>query len=396
MKKVIALMLFLALIWGFIKYWNNSIIENKAPFSCELVQVKKGSISIVATGRGKLGAKRLEYVNSRRSGRVKKIFVKEGDPVKKNQRLVQIEPEPHFTLELKGALLKFHQARLTKKRYKKELVRQRNLFKEGLVTLQSVELAEKAVADVENEINMTLQLLKNFEKETGQKIIDSWDWKTPAPFHIYVAAPFEGTIMAINKLIGDPVYPTSFERENYIVLIGDLSEYSVSYYANEMDRNLIQAGQTAELIFDIFSEKKFPATVKKISYFATQLGTNPERAIASSSFFEVKLVLNDIDPELKIGMSGQINIIVKEKKDILIAPIESIVQEEKGAIALAVDNNMMQKRRVKTGITNKHYIEIISGIAAGEEICRWPLPIFEQLIINELEKNRSWIEKLIR
>ena len=328
---------------------------------------------------------------------IKKILVKERDNVTQNQKRVQIVPEPQFTLELKRDLLKLHQARLTKKRYQQDLQRQQNLFKEGLVTLNSVELAEKAVTDVENEINMTLQLLTTLEKETGQKIIDSWDWKKPMPFHIYVVAPFNGTILAINKLVEDPVYAKAWGEENYILLLGDLSEYSVRYYANEMDISKIQEGQIAELIFDVFPGKIFSAKVDKVSYIASRLEKKIDDGIGNSNFFKVKLLLNDVDPDLRVGMSSNIKIIVNKKKEILVAPIESIVKEEGGvSIALVFHNGAMRKVKVKTGIFNEHDIELEDGIEEGEKICRWPLLILEKLKYKEMEKSRSWVEKLIR
>lgn len=394
MKKFVFIIGLAVGIWALIHFLNPRLQESIPPPACDIFQIAKGSIELAVKGRGRVGC-RIEEVHSQERGRIIQVFVKEGDRVNKNQPLVQIQPAPFFLFEIKRASLKLQQARLAKKRVQKELKRERNLYQAGLTTEHSVEMAEKVVSDTENEIKIQMQLLKNYETKTGRKIIDSWDWEDVEPLRINILAPFRGTVLAIKKLVGDPVFPSEHEEET-VLTIGDLDEYFVRYYISEMDINKIRVNQAAEVIFDTYPEKVFAASVDKVSNIAARPGEYDFGGRTNTSFFAVKLLLDKVNFPLRIGLSCRVKIITQNKEDILVAPIDAVLKEEARSYILMPENNELKKKFIKTGIHNEHFIEIAGGAQIGDEICKRPLLILEQWKNLEMEKNRTWIEKLIR
>jgi len=71
---------------------------------------------------------------------------------------------------------------------------------------------------------------------------------------------------------------------------------------------------------------------------------------------------------IKTGMSGKVEILIDELKDVLFVPIQSVVTVDEKEICYVKAGGGTEKREVKTGLFNDDFVEIKSGLTEGEKV----------------------------
>jgi len=415
LKKVVVFGLLMLILVALVRYYALDELSNKGQEipPCRAVAIRRGDISLQVSGRGKTRPRRIVYVKSKIAGKIKEIMVKEGEQVAEGESLVEIETEPRFVFDLAEIRLRVRNARLKKKASEKNLVRQRKLYEEGFVALMKVEKAEVAYSIAVAELNMALERLKVFERETGQKLSDRGDGNSPGELiHAYVTAPISGTVIKINRRPGEIITPGISSRpdleDQSILILADLSKSLVECKLSEIDIDKIRVGQAAEVQLESFPQRVYHGKIKKISSIATgreMTGIQgrvsaPERfgpwERSRLSHFDVEIELENVDPKRRVGMSCRVSILIKEKKGVLLAPIEAVAKEDGEEFVYVMEPQSFSRQRVTTGMSNESFIEITSGLTEGALLCDRPLALLEWEELRQMKKERSFIEKILK
>lgn len=223
-----------------------------------------------------------------------------------------------------------------------------------------------------------------------------------------------GIVSLVNVKLGERVVGTAQMAGTEIIRIADLANMQAEVDVNENDVLRIALGDTAEIEVDAYIKKKFAGVVSQISYSATN---TINQAISSSQAtnFTVKMnILKEsyadlIKPELgkrfpfRPGMSTTVDIKTETKANILTVPIQSVTTREaeqldeskvktnaKGEnekkdlreIVFVVTGGKVTAKEVKTGLQDANYIEIVSGLAAGEEVVKAPFKLISKTLKN--------------
>ena len=409
MKKIVVFGLLMLILVALVRYYALDELSDKGREipPCKTVSARRGDISLQVSGRGKITPRRIVNVKSKIAGKIKEIMVKEGEQVAEDQRLVKIETEPHFVFDLAEIRLRLRNARLRKKASEKNLVRQRKLYEEGLVALMTVENAEMAYSTAVTEVSMALERLKVFEQQTGHKLSDRRDGSSPGELiHAYVTAPISGTVMKINRRPGEIItWGISSQpdlEDKSILVLADLSKYLVECKLSEIDIDKIRVGQAAEVQLESFPEMVYHGRIQKVSSIATTRemagvpGRVGPRERAGLSHFDVEIVLKNADPKLRIGMSCRVSILIKEKKGVLLAPVEAVAKEDGEEFVYVMEPQPFHRQRVTTGLWNESFIEITSGLTEGSLLCDRPLALLEWQELRQIKEKRSFIEKILK
>lgn len=415
MKKVVVFGLLMLILMALVRYYALDELSNKGQEipPCRAVAIRRGDISLQVSGRGKTRPRRIVYVKTKIAGKIKEIMVKEGEQVAEGESLVEIETEPRFAFDLAEIRLRVRNARLKKKASEKNLVRQRKLYEEGFVALMKVEKAEVAYSIAVAELNMALERLKVFEQETGQKLSDRRDGNSPGELiHAYVTAPISGTVIKINRRPGEIITPGISSQpdleDQSILILADLSKSLVECKLSEIDIDKIRVGQAAEVQLESFPQRVYHGKIKKISSIATgreMTGIQgrvsaPERfgpwERSRLSHFDVEIELENADPKRRVGMSCRVSILIKEKKGVLLAPIEAVAKEDGEEFVYVMEPQSFSRQRVTTGMSNESFIEITSGLTEGALLCDRPLALLEWEELRQIKEKRSFIEKILK
>lgn len=145
------------------------------------------------------------------------------------------------------------------------------------------------------------------------------------------------------------------------------NNYSVDVPIDEIDISKIKIGQKATLTTDDLQGETFEGTVTEISSIPTI-----QNNVAS---YDVTVSLPYTD-KLKLGQTMNVSIIVSEKNNTLMLPIEAVQTNGNNKYVILYNENNSNSngeqarniKQVQTGLYNDKYIEILSGLNEGDKV----------------------------
>ena len=260
------------------------------------------------------------------SGRVVKIYVDEGDVVKKGQALAKIDDGGLYN-ELK---LVESQAKLAKTIYE----RQSKLWNDKIGS-EIQYLEAKTNYEIQN--NRLKSITESLAKTT-------------------ITAPFSGTIDEIFIEEGNLVSPPMMPDQGNAFRIINLNELYVESVIPESFIGKIKKGAEVQVEIPVLNNS-FNSLIKHSVSSINQL---------SRTFkIEVSVPKNDID--LIPNLNVEVNILDYTNSQAILVP-ESIISEDSqnNKFIFTVSNNKAKKTIVETGYTQDGMIEIISGLDVNE------------------------------
>src|SRR5216684_2416012 len=356
----------------------------------KLATVERGDIarSVVATGKVQPLAK--VEVKSKASGIVKQIFVDYGDRVKAGQVLVELDKEAlRASVREARATLQATQAaqEAAEATYERNLVeaegpdmpflkasmgRAHQLHKDGLIAQSVLEDGEKAyhmglnkqmtalrntavsraeVARAKAQVAQAQATLERVEEDLRNSTI---------------ASPINGLVLSRDVQVGDAVSSILVlgSQASLIMTLGDVSEVYVLGKVDEADIGKVYQNQPARIVVESFKEKKFDGKVTKIS----PLGKEKDNVTT----FEVRVSIRNPGGELKANMSANAEILLEEKKNVLMVPEAALIYDkDRNASVELPDPKAEHGRRklpVKLGISNGVKTEILAGLNEKQQV----------------------------
>lgn len=175
---------------------------------------------------------------------------------------------------------------------------------------------------------------------------------------------------------------------------------------NERDILNTSIGDSAEIELDAYPERKFLGIVTQIANTATGLSSSTTTAQLTSdqvTNFEVRILMledsyQDLDvgserSPFRAGLSASAEIKTNTAENILAVPVAAVTtREEKKSINSNAKEQKIKEyvfiqvadsvsiREVTTGIQNDNFIEIKSGLQAGEMVVKAPYDAISKLL----------------
>ncbi len=279
-------------------------------------------------------------------GRVKKIHVYTGEQVVKGQLIAEIDDTELLTekgsaeIEIEGSQLRVD---LASRNYE----RSKNLFESNLISREIFDNIKSELDIAKNDLNKSQRSL--------QIVLDKIR-KTR------VTAPTDGTVLGIN-VIEDQVVVAAASVNNGTTLmtVADLSSLVINSHVNQIDIASIKDGQEMSFFSETFPDMQSTATIDFIAPVAT--------VVKAVKGFAVEALVQNPDPRLRPGMTVTLDIPVANASDALSIPISAIfTDEDDDKVVYVRQGASTVKRKVKVGITDYFYAEVLSGVEPGEEI----------------------------
>lgn len=171
-------------------------------------------------------------------------------------------------------------------------------------------------------------------------------------------SPFEGILTtAPTSVAGMQVLATDyFEIVNPNTLVFRAA-------VDESDISSIVVGQKATLILDAFEDIEINTEVSYVSY------TSTEASSGTSFIVEFPLSQTEIEQILRIGMNGDIKILLEEKENVLTIPSIALIERD-GITYVMVKSgeNKSEEREVEIGLETDETVEVISGLSESDEV----------------------------
>jgi HlyD family secretion protein len=169
-------------------------------------------------------------------------------------------------------------------------------------------------------------------------------------------APISGTVTSLDISIGEQAGTSS------VITISQLNQpYVVDAYLDEADWNNAQAGNKATVTFDLLPEQTFPATVATV--YPGLVGSG------NSSLVHIVVQLDQsISQGLPVGTGASISVVGGEANGVVMVPVNAVHKTDGTYAVTVIQNGQKTERNIEIGIQNETYIEIKSGLNAGETV----------------------------
>ena len=140
--------------------------------------------------------------------------------------------------------------------------------------------------------------------------------------------------------------------------IKSLDNVSVDLNISKYDYDKLDEGQKAVITIGDYTYK---GTVTKISRIATP----NEKGAATIS---VSVDIDNPDDNIFIGVDAKATIHAKEAKNVVTVPVEVVNIGKEGSFCYVIEDGVIVKKNVKTGISSDTKVEIKKGLKKGDQV----------------------------
>jgi HlyD family secretion protein len=331
------------------------------PIEVVLAEVGRGVVesTVANTRAGTVEACQRTKLSTISGGRIEVLAVKEGDKVKKGQLLMQLwNADQQAEQRLASAALETARRRVVEactvaENAVREAERRLGLFKQGFIS-ESAYDAARVEADARSAACATAKT-DVAQAEARVNVTRVVQGRT------VLIAPFDGTVAKIVGEVGEYSTPSppGVATPPAIDLIDESCLY-VKAPMDEVDAPKIQVGQPVRITLDALPKRSFPGKVRRIAPYVSAVEKQ-----ARTVDIEVDFDDPAAPGRLLVGYSADVEVILDVRKDTLRVPTAALLE---GGRVLVLEGGRLAERKVKTGLANWEYTEIVDGLAAGDRI----------------------------
>lgn len=343
-----------------------------APLPVKVAVARLADLEKRIKSPGQVFTERKIVLKAEVKGVLKKLLIREGQHVQKDEILVELDDTP-YKLKLEqdeAARLKalsellldrfFRQPETTTnqeeilnlKKAEENYLRAEKTFQEGLLAQSEL---EKARRDYE------LALIGSGLKR--DEIIAASKGLTQAEVNVKIArlelektrlaAPFSGIVTQIKVAPGENI-----EVGREICTLVDLRQLKIEAKVLETEVGKIKEGREAQVRFSAYPDRVFEGQVAAISPLVS-----PTEKTCS-----VFINLDNPAEEIKPGMHAEVEIVTEVFARRLLVPQEAVLVRGGRPLVFVVENGLAKWRYIQTGEENEQYVEVLEGLSEGEQV----------------------------
>ena len=427
-KKIALIVVILLVAVAVVGFTVNQ--SQKGAVTVQTGKVVKQDISSTVTASGQIKPKTIVNVGANAMGRIVRLFVKEGEHVKKGQVLAQLENvqsaadvemtratlssaqtdavAAEAALNTAQAQLKSSTADL--ERTKLDYQRAQGLYKDQLISKADYDTKKAAyeVADAVHaqDVARVAQSKAQVDSAHGRvgqaraSLVRVNDVLSKTTY----SAPFNGTVTNLPVHEGETVVMGIQNAPgSTLMTVADMSVITAEVQVDETDIVNVKLDQPAEVTIDALPNQTFKGKVTEIGDNAIIRSTGVSTSTSTGGSqeakdFKVVVTLTDPPPNLRPGLSATAKITTGTAHDALAIPIQALTMRDKNeleaqknqgkgakkkdvsvAIGAKKENNDVQgvfvirnKKAefvtVETGLTGTSEIQIKNGLKENDEI----------------------------
>ena len=206
-------------------------------------------------------------------------------------------------------------------------------------------------------------------------------------------SPIDGNVIEVTREVGERVRGSDF-NEDVVMTLAALHAMEVKIEVGEHEVVHLSLGQKSDIKIDAFDGQTFEGTVVEIAQKALIRNPGTEQETTS---FPVTVALVAKPDKVLPGMSAEVKVTADQRDSTLIVPVQAVTVRPERSLADTAANiegnklsapkkgetfakvvfvvdaeKKVHARRVKTGISSDTDIEILEGLAEGDEIIEGP------------------------
>lgn len=391
-RKKLWILVSLLAVLGCLAFFSIKAITN-SPTAIDperLTRVERMDLARSVVATGKIEPTTKVEIKSKASGIIQKLPVNVGDEVRQGQVICELDQndllprvrQARASLNMAEATLRSAHAEYERNKVeaagpdipflKRDMERARQVFREGLLPQYSRDEAEK---NYELAVNRQQQAIVNLGvAEAAIARAEAQVQQSQAALvqaeedlrNATIISPIDGRVLSRDREVGDAVSSilTMGSGATMIMTLGDLREVYVKGKVDESDIGKVYLGQPARIKVESYKEEVFGGNVTKIS----PMGTERDNVTT----FEVRVSISNKSRKLMAAMTANAEIILEERKGILAVPEGTIIYRQDRSTEVEIPDagseNGRRRVAVVTGISNGSKMQIVKGLAEGQQV----------------------------
>jgi HlyD family secretion protein len=362
------------------------------PTPVQSAPAEKADLQAKVTANGKVQAQRKVEISATVAGQITQLAVREGDPVKKGQFLLQIDPASSRAAargneaSMQALLRELDSARANLVQARADEARAESNFQASISSTADRERARTAVATAEG----TFRAAEGRVEQARASLEGARDVLSKT----VVRSPIDGIVTARRVEEGEVAVVGVLNQPGTVLLtISDMSLVEAEVEVDETSIPTVKLGQEAVVRIDAYPNRPFNGLVTEVGN-SPILRTGAAATGTEAIKFRVKVQLKDPPPDIKPGLSAQAEILTGFRGQAVVVPIQALVvrelprkpgeaprpgapRDEEGVFLM--ENGKAQFRAIKTGLMGELSVEVTSGLAGGETIITGPFKALREL-----------------
>lgn len=325
------------------------------------VAVENGTIVEKAVAVGQIQPRQKFQVKSKISGIVRRTLVEVGDTVKAGDPLFEIAPDP-TPLEVSEVDRKVESAEASFRRAQSDYQRSNELSASGVLPKSDVDAKKES---------FELARVALMKAQQDRELVRKGRLVSTGGQESIIRAPAAGTVLTRTVNEGDPIVPlTSYQPGTEMATIADMSDLIFKGTVDEIDVGKLSMSMPARIKVGALPTDVVTGKVARIAPQAQQK--------EGATLFDVEIELDAGQKiTLRAGYSANADVIIREKKDVLVLPERLVTFEDGGKKATvelpgADPKAEPKKTEIKTGISDGLNVEIVAGLKKGDKVVERP------------------------
>ena len=168
-----------------------------------------------------------------------------------------------------------------------------------------------------------------------------------------IVAEFDGVVSSLDVVEG-----ASVQEGAQLMVLESFEQLCVEFQASKYDLEVLKVGQTAEVEI---SGKTYNGTVSKINHMA-------QENASGAPMVGAKIHIENPDNNIYLGIEAKLKILTASESDVLLVPVESVNIDNEGEFCFAIENGMLVRKPIQSGISSDIYVQVKDGLSEGDEI----------------------------
>jgi HlyD family secretion protein len=338
-------------------------LNKPKPIAVTLVDVGLGKVeaSVANTRAGSVEACQRTRLSPISGGRIAYLGVKKGDYVKKGQVLLRLwnddqQAQSNFAqTQVNTSQKRISEVCAMADNAEREAARMAELRAKDFISKSGEEKSRyeaqsrRAACDVARaDVAQAQARVKVTKVEQDRTVL---------------VAPFDGIVADIVGELGEYTTPSppGVATPPAIDLIDNSCLY-IEAPMDEVDAPKIRVGQSARVSLDAMPGQVLMGHVKRVAPYVVAVEKQ-----ARTVDVEISLDSEEDNKNLLVGYSADVEIVLDSHVNVLRIPTSTLIDGNKVLVYLA-NNQTLEERSIKVGITNWEYTEVVDGLKKGDQI----------------------------
>ena len=168
-----------------------------------------------------------------------------------------------------------------------------------------------------------------------------------------VVAEFDGVVTEVNAVEGGTVATGS-----QLLKLESTQDVMVRVTVTKYDLDKIAVGQNAKVTI---GSQEYEGKVTKINKMAEQNNSG-------ASVVGTEIKITNPDSEVILGVEAKVIISTAQEKDVVLIPVTAVNVDMEGEFVYVVQENILVKKRITTGISSDTMVQVTEGLSEGEQV----------------------------